>query len=396
MGRVKNFWMEEEERGFYSVGDKFLCSVCIGDEDLASLVRKKGSRGECDYCGNKLRNVVHFDLMMEHFVSCVFQEYGDPNNVGVAWDRGWCGDVFDSDDLLARLGIPIESMELQDDIVSSLGDKQWCKQDFYQLSPSQAYSFGWKRFVDLVKHKSRYSFYRSVEENDCLGYEEIPAQYFMDSLSGIIDSLNLYKTLPAGSTVLRVRVHPRKEKLTSAKQLGAPSVEYAVYANRMSPSGISMFYGAFDRRTAIAETYELTNEDKVATVGSFELARDVRIVDFSKLPSFKGFFSGVDRSYRHKLSFIYEFLDDFTAPVSKDGLEHIDYVPTQVVSEHFRYIHTTSDENRIDGIIYPSSKLKGRNAIVIFCDNNDCVEQSEDKGLLKLVNVKRINPKRYI
>ncbi|TOD80773.1 RES domain-containing protein, partial [Vibrio parahaemolyticus] len=71
-------------------------------------------------------------------------------------------------------------------------------------------------------------------------------------------------------------------------------------------------------------------------------------------------------------------------------------VPTQVVSEHFRYIHTTSDENRIDGIIYPSSKLKGRNAIVIFCDNSDCVEQSEDKGLLKLVNVKRINPKRYI
>ncbi|MEZ9955469.1 HEPN-associated N-terminal domain-containing protein, partial [Vibrio splendidus] len=85
--------------------------------------RKKGYRGECDYCGNKLRNVVHFDLMMEHFVSCVFQEYGDPNNVGVAWDRGWCGDVFDSDDLLARLGIPIESMDLQDDIISSLGDK---------------------------------------------------------------------------------------------------------------------------------------------------------------------------------------------------------------------------------------------------------------------------------
>ncbi|MGR6858951.1 HEPN-associated N-terminal domain-containing protein [Aliivibrio salmonicida] len=324
MGRVKHFMMEEEVRGFYSVGDKYLCSGCVGEKDLALYVRKNGHRGECTYCGNKLRNVVHFDLMMERLIASIFQEYGDPNNVGVAWDRGWCGDVFDSYDLLDRIGIPFESMVLQDDVLTSLEGKEWCKQDFYQLSPSQAYIFGWKKFVDLVKHKSRYSFYRTIEENEYGGYEEIPAQYFMDSLSGIVDSLNLYKTLPVNSSVIRVRIHARKEKWNTAKQLGSPPLECSTYANRMSPSGISMFYGAFDRRTAIAETYEITNEDKVATVGTFELTRDLKFIDFSELPNQEGFFSGVERSYRHKLAFIYEFLDDLTAPVSKDGLEHIE------------------------------------------------------------------------
>ncbi|HCG8482209.1 TPA: RES domain-containing protein [Vibrio parahaemolyticus] len=396
MGRVKDFMMEEERRGFYSIGEKYLCSGCVGEEDLASYVREKGDRGECSYCGNKLRNVVHFDVMMKHLVACITQEYGDPNDVGVAWDRGWCGDVFDSYDLLDRICIPFESMELQDDVLSSLEGKQWCKQDFYQLSPSQAYIFGWKKFVDLVKHKSRYSFYRTVEENEYGGYEEIPAQYFMDSLSEIVESLNLYKTLPANSTVLRVRIHDRKEKLSTAKQLGSPPLEYSTFANRMSPSGISMFYGAFERRTAIAETYEVSSEDKVATIGTFEVTRDLKVVDFSKLPNPKGFFSGVERNYRHKLEFIYEFLEDFTAPVSKDGLEHIEYVPTQIVSEHFRFIHSTLDSGKVDGIIYPSSKKNGKKAIVLFCDNNECIEQHESKGLLKLIKAKRVNPKAYI
>ncbi|SBT60898.1 RES domain [Plesiomonas shigelloides] len=334
--------------------------------------------------------------MMEHLLTCIKQEYGDPNDIGVAWDGGWCGDVLDSYDLLDRIGIPFENMDLQDDIRSSLQDKQWSKLDFYQLSPSQAYSYGWKKFVNLVKHKSRYSFYMTIEENDYRGYEEIPAQYFMDSLSEIVESLNLYKTLPANSTILRVRIHDRIVKLSTAKQLGAPPLEYSTFANRMSPSGISMFYGAFERRTAIAETYEVTSEDKVATIGTFEVTRDLRLIDFSEIPDRKGFFSGCNRSYRHKLDFIHEFLEDFTAPVSKDGLEHIEYVPTQIVSEHFRFVHSTLDNRKVDGIIYPSSKNIGKKAIVIFCGNNECIEQYEEKGLLKLINTKRVNPKAYI
>lgn len=37
MGRAKEFMLEQEERGFYSVGDKFLCSrCCSGQLNLAN------------------------------------------------------------------------------------------------------------------------------------------------------------------------------------------------------------------------------------------------------------------------------------------------------------------------------------------------------------------------
>ncbi|EEY99121.1 hypothetical protein VOA_001470 [Vibrio sp. RC586] len=396
MGRAKEFMLEQEERGFYSVGDKFLCSRCIGEEDLGRYVRAQGDIGECTYCGNKRLRIIHFDELMEFLVGCIKQEYGDPNNVGVAWDKGWCGYVMDSYDLLAKLSIPIENMELQNDIISSLDVQQWCKRDFYNLSPSEAYLHGWKSFVHVVKHKSRYSFYRAEEDREFSSFDEIPPKFFMDSLSNVVDSLNLYRNILVGERLLRVRVHDKKVRLNSAHEIGSPPVEFAVYPNRMSPSGISMFYGAFDRRTAIAETFDGPNQTKVASVGTFEVNRELVVIDFSKLPPYEGLLSGCERDYRHQLSFVYDFLSDFTAPVRKDGLEHIDYVPTQVVSEHFRFIHKTKEGKKVDGIIYPSSKLNKRNAIVLFCDDKDCVERDAKDGLLRLISLKRINPNKYI
>lgn len=396
MGRAKEFMLEQEERGFYSVGDKFLCSRCIGEEDLGRYVRDQGERGECTYCGNKRLRIIHFDMLMEFLVDCISEEYGEPNNVGVPWDKGWCGDVMDSYDLLGELSIPIENMDLQDDIIESLNVQQWCKRDFYNLSPSEAYLHGWKSFVHLVKHKSRYSFYRAEDKREFNSFDEIPPKYFMDSLSNVVDSLNLYRDIKVGEKVLRVRIHDKKAKLNSANEIGSPPVEFAVYPNRMSPSGISMFYGAFDRRTAIAETFKGPNQAKVASVGTFEVTRELVVIDFSKLPPYEGLLSGCERDYRHQLSFVYDFLSDFTAPVRKDGLEHIDYVPTQVVSEHFRFIHKTKEGKKVDGIIYPSSKLHKRNAIVLFCDDKDCVEHDAKDGLLRLISLKRINPNKYI
>lgn len=390
--------MEEEERGFYSVGDKYVCSACVGDKDLGRFIKDNGDKSQCTYCQGKHSIVLHFDKLMLFILECLSQEYSDPNDVGVAWDKGWVGDVFGSYDFLDEIGIPIENMEFQDDILSSLSDRQFCKSDFYNLSPELALSYGWKEFVNAVKHKSRYVFYRVPDESDFRGYEEIPPSYFLDALCGVIESLDLYKKIEIGTKLTRVRIHSKAEKYTKAEDLGAPPVENATYPNRMSPSGIPMFYGAFNLKTAIAETYTPDGESKVGTVGKFEAVKELTLVDLSKLPAVKGIFSGVSRTYRHGLSFLIEFLEDFTAPISKDGREHIDYVPTQIVSEHLRFIHKTADDVRIDGIIYPSSKNIGQKAVVLFCENESCSDKStmHDATLLKLTKVNRVNPERHI
>lgn len=76
---------------------------------------------------------------------------------------------------------------------------------------------------------------------------------------------------------------------------------------------------------------------------------------------------------------------DFTKDVKKDGKEHIEYVPTQVVTEFFRYSFNKNRKYKIDGIIYPSSKNNKNEALVFFWDN----EESE-----KLLNLKSLKKEK--
>ena len=45
--------------------------------------------------------------------------------------------------------------------------------------------------------------------------------------------------------IYRIRITNNKQNLNSASEMGTVPIEYALQANRMSPVGIAMFYGAF-------------------------------------------------------------------------------------------------------------------------------------------------------
>lgn len=398
MGLVKRWMEEQEDRGFSSVGNKFVCSQCIDEPDIRLYIKTNGDSEACSYCERAKVSTLHFDKFMEFFMECMNDEYGYPDNEGVPWEGGWLGDVFDSYDLLDQIGLSIESECLQQDISDSISDRQWCKKGFYQLDPSEVLLHGWNEFVSVVKHKSRFVFYRVNEQENLRGYEEIPPNAFLDALCGVISDLNMYETIPAEKQLVRVRIHSRKEVIVKATEIGPPDREYAVYPSRMSPAGIPMFYGAFDKKTAIAETYSEKEYEQIATVGTFRSTRSLNMVDLTKLPKYPGLFSGHDRKYRHNVYFINSFLEDFTASVSKDGKEHIDYVPTQVVSEHIRYIHVDNNDNKIDGIIYPSSKNPKEKAVVLFCENSHCVDKDNitTESLLVLQKLQQVNPKKHL
>lgn len=85
-----------------------------------------------------------------------------------------------------------------------------------------------------------------------------------------------------------------------------------------------------------------------------------------------------------------DFISDFTKPIERSDREHIDYVPTQIVTEYFRHIFKLNDKTNIDGVIYPSSKNQGKKAIVIFADSKQCVEAADtydSDSVLSLINV---------
>ena len=58
--------------------------------------------------------------------------------------------------------------------------------------------------------------------------------------------------------------------------------------------------------------------------------------------------------------------------VARDGREHIEYVPTQIVTEYFRFRFMTYDNRKVLGILYESSLRKNEKACVPFVDQGGC------------------------
>jgi len=140
----------------------------------------------------------------------------------------------------------------------------------------------------------------------------------------------------------------------------------------MSAAGISMFYAGLDLATAKAEvTANLDSASrKYLTAGTWTNTQPLRVLDLSRLPSAPHFYDQ-RRYYRDQLLFLKNFVEDITQPVSHDGHEHIDYVPTQILTEYFRLRYKADDDNRLHAIIYPSAQRRRGRSIVIFTSHKE-------------------------
>jgi len=162
------------------------------------------------------------------------------------------------------------------------------------------------------------------------------------------------------------RVRERDQKDTWAlneKELGAPPSELA-NAGRMNPAGISYLYLAFDEKTALGEV--LSGPPSTAAIGSFETVQDLIVLDLSDIPPLPSIFDDDHRWEREQLLFLQRFAKAIARPVRKDGREHVEYVPSQVVSEYFSRVFLSDDGQPINGLIYPSAVCPGGKNVVIF------------------------------
>jgi hypothetical protein len=77
------------------------------------------------------------------------------------------------------------------------------------------------------------------------------------------------------------------------------------------------------------------------------------------------------RSDRDRVLFLKAFAESISQPVTHDGREHIDYVPSQIVTEYFRHVYRTDDDKQLDGIIFPSARVRKGKNFVIFASSDD-------------------------
>ena len=218
---------------------------------------------------------------------------------------------------------------------------------------------------------------------------------FLEELGGFINECEgentLISDIPDTTLIYRARID-RDHHFPTAKDLGAPPSESAKYPNRMSPSGIPMFYGAFDPRTACLETFEADTHQvgNFISMAQFKPMRTLSVLDLSDLPALPSVFDPDQRRLLSALRFFHIFASDISKPIIKNGREHTEYVPTQIVTEYIRHIFRFGENQKLDGVKYRSSRADDADAVVLFLENPDACDQdapADTRCVLRLESI---------
>jgi hypothetical protein len=375
MGIVKQHWIEQQERGWYDIDDSYVCAACFEDYALVQFVEENATECQCTYCGKESSEPIAADMneVMAYIMEGISQEWSDPDNEGMSYitrEGGWQGAVYDSWDLIFdEVGLAANSEQLLEDIVGSISDRQWCQRNLYRLLPHESLVSDWGNFSERIKYHQRFMFHRVDEayEPEDTYDDSRPTSQILDDLGRFVNELGLFSDISPGHKIYRVRVSGDGIKYKTVQELGPPPAQQARFSNRMSPAGISMFYGATDVDTALAETVtKREGINALASVAEFETIKPFRIIDLTQLPDIPSIFDGDRRDIRPGCIFLHRFLADITKKVVKDGREHIEYVPTQVVTEYLRHVFRFDDDAQAMGVAFPSSVNEGGISWVLF------------------------------
>jgi hypothetical protein len=130
----------------------------------------------------------------------------------------------------------------------------------------------------------------------------------------------------------------------------------------------------------------------VVWTGEFHVRAPTRIVDLALAPEIPSFFDltqSVER--REKLRFLHEFRDDVSKPIERDGLVHVNYVPTQVITEYLRRAFQTDDGEPVFGLQFASSRDAAGHNVVLFVDSMHCVDLKEGTTLAPALELRRLS-----
>jgi hypothetical protein len=372
-----------DERNSYSSAPAegfSVCTDCFDDEDIEAFIESKADSRICDFCRRKSRTrsiAAPLEEVLKFIFSAIDREYEKAVDA-LGWDEvaGMLGGPYwDSRKLLTdviSVRLPNDrDGRLLDLLTSCLGREPWCNRDPYSLRKDDQLNGSWGDFCKSVKHKRRYFFLHQSARRLPYQQEYLSPAKLLEFINTVVDEQALVKELPKGSLIYRARQQRAGKVLDSPYDFGPPPVESATRSNRMSPAGIVMFYGSDDRETAVAE---IDDDPRLGiVVGTFRTTRIARVLDLTRFPRRLRFFeprpdsNNVDR---YALNFLHSFVRSLAAKVEPGGREHVDYVPTQVVTEWFRSSYRYAG-SPLDGIRYASAQRATGKSLVLFADRYD-------------------------
>jgi hypothetical protein len=356
-----------------------VCEKCFSDRDIAEFIEGFGGPPGCSICGDNDSPTAPLDEVAGHMHECLLQFYGFAIDQLPYEGRegGYQAPHWDTYDLIFdRLGLDLprdRDDQLRFTLPDRISEEMWCAYDWLSLDYDQELDYAWRVFCRTIQHERRF-FFALPKENetedkkdwnrDRNGFSPLS---FLSEIVKLAEDFGMVQILPSGTEFFRSRPCEHDAPYHTAQQLGPPPPDRSVQANRMNPPGISMTYGAETEDIAIRET-----RSTCVTVGQFRLEREARILDLADLPVIPGIFSGAERRTRLGLVFIHAFAGEIARPVDRSDRIHIEYIPSQVITEFIR--DSKIDGSAVDGIRYPSTlDAEGRN-LVLFATQDDLME----------------------
>jgi hypothetical protein len=367
--------------------DRYVCSDCFDDYAVKAFIEDNAVETRCTYCGRISDSPIaaHFSEVFQFILEGIETEWEDPAESMAYESRegGYQGaSVYDWYDLITE---QIEELfeinaDVLNDILSEMaGEHAWCHKDPYGLLEEEALSISWRNFSRQVKYQTRYIFSQLSDTVDPMDIDLIPVPRMLNTLSQELsrleDEVDVVLTVEQDTEIMRARIHNIWKRYLNGRQLGTVPAKEARFSDRMSPSGIPMFYGAFDSDTALLEVIDhkrFTPPWKVATIATFKTTKVLKLLDLSNLPQVPSLFDQRMNYLRYTIIFLHEFAYELSKPIIKDGTEHIEYVPTQVFTEYIRHLFRDRYGDSLNGIKYVSAKANQQSCCVLFVNNEQC------------------------
>lgn len=354
-----------------------VCPDCFGDAGLQRRIKEIRPNFPDDPCDfHPSKKGVPISAVAE-IVDPVFRNHYTFGDYHPLYDE------FVGDDLSGTL---LDLTEADDDrVVTALAEALIEDDDYWPPDGEDAFYIFDASYVEndsgYEEHSQTWRHFR----REILHEQRFFSQKALGRLRGIFDGLHLlrddsnspavYLLEPGDEAVQIYRARKansvgERERIVQdpASQLGPPP-ENLRRAGRMNPSGILAFYGAFDLDTCVAELRPAVGETVISA--KFKITRPILVLDttkFSGRPKAINIFAPTHVTRMRLWKFMTTFMNEIARPCLPDD-EHLDYVPTQVVSEYLTHLHKLKrgdKERTIDAIIYRSAQNGNGKNIAIF------------------------------
>ena len=343
-----------------------ICQKCVeSDSGLKKFVITNGQEQSknCSYCSQQAPDIKKIELkqLINHIYECLEESYTLSESKSQNTET-----ISDFMDYLPNPQEENNSLweKIQSLIKERVGNK-------YLIEKKELIS-SWDNFSDYIKKENRFFF---SSRSNILG-----------KIMKIIEGNNLRKVIKPPKKIYRARAFKEGNRiLNDLRRMGPPHPkDISNISNRMSPPGVPIFYGSFDKKTALSEISQ-EGKERLAYVAEFQILKEITIIDLTifkdePLPSFFDPEKS-NRNKRRDLVFIKMLCAKLSEPISKDGREHTDYVPTQIFSEYIKI-------NGIQGIIYESSRSSECKNIALFFSHKNCSDKIETDSEIYLKFVK--------